>query len=102
LIRCRVQFAWWQDRLAGYSALCANSRSEGQLARLAVHPDLQGRGIGRALVTDAIAYAGGEYRTLVLNTQTHNTRSQALYRRLGFRAVGTPMPVLARLVERAA
>jgi ribosomal protein S18 acetylase RimI-like enzyme len=96
LMRCRVQLAWWQGQLAGYAALCANNRSEGQLARLAVHPSFQGRGIGRALLADAITYAAQEFAVLVLNTQVTNTRSQTLYRGFGFRAIGLPVAVLAR------
>lgn len=98
LIRCRVQAAWWQGHLAGYTAICANNRKEAQLARLAVHPDLQGLGIGRALVADAIRYAAGEFGVLVLNTQTTNTRSQRLYRGFGFRTIGEPVPVLAHTI----
>ena len=96
LLRGRVQVAWWEGELAGYSALGANTRREGQLARLAVHPAFQGRGMGRALLADAIRYAATEYAVLVLNTQVTNTRSQMLYRSLGFRTLGTPIPVFAR------
>lgn len=96
LMRCRVQLAWWEGRLAGYTALCANSRREGQLARIAVHPDLQGYGIGRALLADAVQYAADFYNVLVLNTQTTNERAQRLYRSFGFAPLGAPVAVLAR------
>ncbi|HXF64596.1 MAG TPA: GNAT family N-acetyltransferase [Caldilineaceae bacterium] len=96
LMRGRVQLAWRQGVLAGYSAICANSSSEGQLARLAVHPDFQGQGIGRGLLSDAVAYAANEFSVLILNTQLTNTRSQTLYKGFGFRPIGAPVPVLAR------
>jgi ribosomal protein S18 acetylase RimI-like enzyme len=99
LIRCRVRLAWWEGRLVGYAAVCANSRSEAQLARLAVHPALQGQGIGRALLADSIVYAAEEYAVLVLNTQTSNTRSQSLYKGFGFQPMGLSIPVLARTVQ---
>lgn len=93
LMRGRMQVAWWEGEMAGYSAVCANSQSEGQLARLAVHPKYQGHGIGRALLSDAIRYAAGEFSVLVLNTQVNNNRSQNLYRGLGFRPIGTSLAV---------
>ncbi len=96
LMRCRVQLAWWDGQLAGYTALCANNRREGQLARIAVHPDLQGYGIGRALLADAIHQAADYYHVLVLNTQTTNDRAQHLYRSFGFTPLGAPVAVLAR------
>jgi ribosomal protein S18 acetylase RimI-like enzyme len=98
LMRGRIQLAWWQGNLVGYSAVCANSRSEGQLARLAVHPDYQGRGIGRAVLSEAIQYAAQDFNLLVLNTQINNSRSQALYRSLGFRPIGISLAVLGLTV----
>lgn len=96
LVRCRVQLAWYDDVLAGYTAVCANSRVEAQLARLAVHPDWQGRGVGRTLLSDSILYATQSFDRLVLNTQTTNHRSQRLYQGFGFRPIGLPVPVLIR------
>ena len=96
LMRGRVQLAWREGVLAGYSAICANSSREGQLARLAVHPTFQGQGIGRGLLSDAVAYAAGEFSVLLLNTQLTNIRSQKLYKGFGFRPIGTAVPVLAR------
>lgn len=98
LIRGRMQVAWWAGRMVGYSAVCANSASEGQLARLAVHPDYQGHGVGRALLSDSIRYAAGEFTVLVLNTQVNNERSQALYRGFGFRPIGIALSVLGLTV----
>ncbi len=96
LLRGRMQIAWLDQALVGYSAICANTRSEGQLARLAVHPRYQGHGIGRALLVDAIRFAAGEFSVLVLNTQTTNARAQLLYRGFGFRPLGGQLPVLGQ------
>jgi ribosomal protein S18 acetylase RimI-like enzyme len=98
LMRGRIQVAWWEGQMVGYSAVCANTQSEGQLARLAVHPNFQGRGIGRALLSEAIRYAANEFSVLVLNTQTNNSRSQSLYRGLGFRPIGISLAVLGLTV----
>ncbi len=96
LVRCRVQLAWCDDVLVGYTAICANNRVEAQLARLAVHPEWQGRGVGRTLLGDSILYAAQEFERLVLNTQVTNHRSQRLYQGFGFRPIGLPVPVLAK------
>jgi ribosomal protein S18 acetylase RimI-like enzyme len=58
----------------------------GHLDRIAVEPDLQGRGFGRAallLVIDHLRRRGA--RRVGLSTQRTNERSQRLYERFGFR-----------------
>jgi ribosomal-protein-alanine N-acetyltransferase len=64
------------------------------LARLAVLPVLQGRGVGRALVADLVRQAErqGMYR-LTVNTQSDNAASLALYKKIGFRETGERYPV---------
>jgi [ribosomal protein S18]-alanine N-acetyltransferase len=64
------------------------------LARLAVLPALQGRGVGRALVADLIQQAErhGMYR-LTVNTQSDNAASLTLYKKIGFRETGERYPV---------
>jgi ribosomal protein S18 acetylase RimI-like enzyme len=100
LLRCRAMVAHIDGHLAGYSAISTNSSGEAQLARLAVHPKMQGLGIGRQLLVDAIQHAGQEgYFRLVLNTQTHNARAQSLYRALVFYSIGRIVPVLTRITR---
>jgi len=64
------------------------------LARLAVRPSLQSRGLGRALVADLVQQAErhGMYR-LTVNTQSDNAASLALYKKTGFRETGERYPV---------
>lgn len=94
----RVQVALWHGELVGYAAVAVNGK-EAQLARLAVHPLWQGRGIGRQLLTDAIHYAQLQEATeLALNTQASNVQAQALYRQFGFRPTGTVEPIFTRLL----
>jgi ribosomal protein S18 acetylase RimI-like enzyme len=64
------------------------------LARLAVAPIAQGRGIGRALVGEALRYFArrGVY-TMTVNTQTSNIVSKHVYQRFGFRLNGYDLPV---------
>lgn len=67
------------------------------LQRLAVHPDWQGRGMGRSLVrvaTRAARTAGT--RAMVLNTQQDNTAAIALYESEGFAVQPEPLAVLRR------
>ncbi|NJN82502.1 MAG: GNAT family N-acetyltransferase, partial [Caldilineaceae bacterium] len=88
-----MQIAEANGQLLGYSAL-TYSPFEAQLVRLAVHPTSQGRGVGRALLGNALhAVRDLGIDELALNTQTSNTRSQTLYRSFGFRPTGTIAPV---------
>jgi len=70
------------------------------LARLAVLPEDQGRGIGAALVHELILHmqkAGGSKVTV--NTQASNAASLALYARLGFHRTGEQFPVFTLEVK---
>jgi ribosomal-protein-alanine N-acetyltransferase len=64
------------------------------LARLATAPNLQGQGIGLAIVQDLIrqAHAIG-LRRLTVNTQSQNRASLALYEKIGFTRTGEQYPV---------
>ena len=65
------------------------------LARLGVRPEAQGRGIGSALVSDLIQQLGGrQMGRLSVNTQSDNTASLALYKKLGFTQTGEYYPVM--------
>lgn len=60
-------------------------KGEGELRMLAVAPDAQGRGIGRALTLACLDRAGAlGLRGIVLSTPTANTRAHRLYESLGF------------------
>jgi ribosomal protein S18 acetylase RimI-like enzyme len=64
------------------------------LARLAVHPNVQGRGVGRALLSDLFTKVTqhGIVR-LSVNTQSDNATSLSLYRKMGFQRTGEEYPV---------
>jgi [ribosomal protein S18]-alanine N-acetyltransferase len=80
-------------QLAGYQ-LTTLSPLGAHLARLAVDPRWQGRGIGAALVAGMLhrLHERGTTR-ITLNTQADNLASQELYRRLGFRQNSDRLPV---------
>ncbi len=64
------------------------------LARLAVRPAAQGKGLGYILVANLIQQAGQRgISHLTVNTQSDNTASLALYQRMGFRETVERYPV---------
>jgi [ribosomal protein S18]-alanine N-acetyltransferase len=79
--------------LVGYQMSSGGSFGA-HLARLAVQPELQDRGIGGMLVGDLIRHTqrtGGSKVTV--NTQGTNKASLSLYSKLGFRRTGERFPV---------
>lgn len=64
------------------------------LARLAVEPESQGQGVGGVLLADLIERLTRRgIRSITVNTQASNTRSQRLYTRFGFQRNGYDLPV---------
>ena len=57
------------------------------LARIEIHPDYQGHGIGTRLISALIDEAAQRGQDLVLDVLTVNNRAQALYQRLGMKEV---------------
>lgn len=86
--RGRLLLATVGDRPAGCVALREISAEACEMKRMFVQPDLQGRGVGRAL-GEAVIRAGREsgYRSMLLDTSVRQAEAQALYRRLGFRVI---------------
>ncbi|NPA30960.1 MAG: GNAT family N-acetyltransferase [Chloroflexi bacterium] len=80
--------------LVGY-ALFTPSPQGAHLARLAVHPQWQGRGVGRALVAAGLLQLHAEDPGLWIsvNTQSNNAPALRLYDRLGFVAQDPDVPV---------
>ncbi len=67
------------------------------MQRLAVAPEVQGLGLGRALLSDGLRWlrAHGARRVYV-NTQDDNDRALALYLRSGFAQLPVGLHVLGR------
>jgi ribosomal protein S18 acetylase RimI-like enzyme len=57
------------------------------LARIELHPDHQGRGIGTQLITALLSEADQQGQDLVLDVLMVNHRAYALYQRLGLQEV---------------
>lgn len=65
------------------------------LQRLTVAPEHSGRGIGRALVRESVAWARRRgARTILLNTQPENRVAASLYTSEGFVAFGARLQVM--------
>ena len=81
------------EGIIGYQ-LTTGQGARAHLARLAVHPAMQGRGVGRALIGDLFESLGriGTGR-LSVNTQSDNKVSLSLYQRMGFSRTGEEYPV---------
>ena len=60
-----------------------------QIGRLMVAPDLQGRGLGRALLAHAEGLAPADVRTFWLNTGADQERLLRIYKKAGYRVIGT-------------
>lgn len=80
---------WWHDVVhramteqRGREAADAWLGHAFELAEIHVHPDYQGKGVGRALITTLCA--GRTERSVVLSTHDQPTVARHLYRRLGF------------------
>lgn len=79
----------------GY-AITGRAGRRGFLQRLAVAPDRQGAGVGRALVLDGLRWLRRRrVERAVVNTQLQNERALALYEGLGFRREPSGLTVLS-------
>ncbi len=75
--------------------LIGRAGSRGYVQRLAVHPDDQGHGLGRALVLDGLYWLRRwRVNEVLVNTQEGNQRAVVLYERLGFRHLPGGLAVL--------
>ncbi len=84
-----------RSRILGY-ALTGRGGRHGYLQRLAVEPEEQGRGIGRALVLDSLRWVKRWRGSKVMvNTQDDNAGAVRLYHGLGFRTEPTGLAVLS-------
>jgi len=76
-----------QAPAAGF-ALSRNVAGEEELLLIAVRPELRGRGIGGALLSDFIAAARGRGATRLFLEMREGNPAESLYRRHGFDSIG--------------
>lgn len=96
----RFRVAAPEGAVIGY-AVTGRAGRRGFLQRLAVDPDHQREGLGRALCVDALRWLR-RWRVdrAVVNTQMGNQAALALYESLGFRREATGLSVLSAALER--
>ena len=88
-----AQWQTWTVRSAGRLVGSVRGRrdpddaSTWQVGRLMVAPDLQGRGLGRALLAHVEAAAPSDVTTWWINTGRGSERNLRTYRKAGYRAV---------------
>ncbi|MGB2894764.1 MAG: GNAT family N-acetyltransferase [Anaerolineales bacterium] len=89
------------DQIIAYQ-MSTSSALGAHIARLAVLPDLQGMGFGRALIANALhVFPQRGLEQVTVNTQADNLRGQQLYRSLGFLPTGQRFSLLeTRLAQR--
>lgn len=95
----RFRVATIERQVVGY---CVTGRAgrRGYLQRLAVRPEVQGRGIGRALVADSLRWLlRHDVQNTVVNTQVENERALQLYLGMGFRLQPSGLEVLGRALS---
>ncbi len=77
----------------GYQ-LSTRNLGDGHLARLAILPEEQGKGLGGLLIGEVLRFFQElRVETITVNTQSDNVRSQRLYTKLGFEVIGQGVPV---------
>ena len=82
-----------EDRIIGYQ-ISTGGGQRAHLARLAIHPVVQGKGAGSALLNDLFVFLTHTgISRLSVNTQSDNQASLSLYQRMGFVRTGERYPV---------
>ena len=82
----RIWIVEKEGRIKGCAAIVKISEKEAQLRWLLLHPDLRGRGLGRKLVKEALAFCRDVgYSSAFLWTVSMLPIAARLYRSVGFR-----------------
>jgi GNAT superfamily N-acetyltransferase len=82
---CHVRVAERDGRVAGFAALLPRAGCH-ELDGLFVEPQLWRRGVGRALIEDALATARAQGAAVIETVA--NPRAEGFYKRLGFAVIG--------------
>lgn len=89
--------AEWQGQVVGFQFSTTARRRGAHLSRLTVSPDVQGKGVGSALLSHAIeGYRQRQLEYVSLNTQIDNYASLRLYEKFGFRPAEERLPVMVK------
>lgn len=81
----RMFLAWEGGRVVGFAAMKRIDVETVELAGIIVLPSCAGRGVGTALVDEALRRGRDErYRTVIVRTETTNQAARAFYEARGF------------------
>jgi len=99
--RSDLRIACIGERLIGFHAT-TRVYPDIELLKIAVQPEFQGAGVGRALLEDAMGSARNhEYSSCFLEVRASNARAIRFYRRKGFEVVGVRRAYYRNPVEDA-
>jgi GNAT superfamily N-acetyltransferase len=84
-----VSLVYSDDGLVGAGRALADGLDCAYIADVAVHPDHQGRGLGRAIIERLVAAAAG-HKKIILYA---NPGAEGFYARLGFLPMNTAMAI---------
>ena len=87
------------NKIIGYQISTLTSIGT-HLARLAVLPSYQGKGVGKTLLNDLIKKSiSMGAKTISVNTQKENLASIELYTKFGFKTTGEEFPVYIKMIR---
>ena len=84
-------FVYEGEALVGVGRALADGLDCSYIADVAVHPDQQGRGLGRAIIQKLAALSGG-HKKIILYA---NPGTEGFYRKLGFHSMNTAMAIFS-------
>lgn len=84
-------FVYFNDRLVGAGRALSDGIDCSYIADIAVHPDFQGRGLGKAIVSKLVAFSEN-HRKIILYS---NPGKEGFYKKLGFLRMKTAMAIFS-------
>lgn len=85
----RMFLATVNDQIVGSVAILGSSRHLAQLRWFLIHPDYRGKGLGKKMLEEAIAFCKEKnYQKVYLMTTSMQETAIALYKNAGFRKTG--------------
>jgi ribosomal protein S18 acetylase RimI-like enzyme len=84
-------FVFDEDVLVGAGRALADGRDCSYICDVAVHPDRQGRGLGKEIIARLLALSAGHTKIILYA----NPGKEGFYRKLGFKRMRTAMAIFA-------